>query len=152
MQIRNAKPKDFPDIKRLMVDFANHNPVEDLHNPQYDELYTDRVLQHIYKEGLIIVCEHHNRVIGMLLASIQGDIWLPHVKRMTEIAWWVEEQYRGTTAGARLLKHYISVGIECQERGIISSFTLTTLTTTPELQLEKRGWEPIDINWRYKGK
>ncbi len=149
--VRRAIKDDWLDIKRLMIDFANYNPVKDLHKPAYSETHTDEVLAHLTRYGVPLVAEEHGRVVGMLLASVQGDIWLPHVKRMTEIAWWVEEEYRNTTAGARLLKEYISIGIELQELGKITSFSLTTLSTTPDLKLKQRGWEPIDINWVYKG-
>ena len=36
MKVRNATIQDYDDIKRLMIDFANFNPVEDLHAPKYD--------------------------------------------------------------------------------------------------------------------
>ena len=151
MKIRTAQVKDYDDIKRLMIDFANHNPVEDLHNPQYDFVHVNAVIDHILKTGLALVAIGHNRVIGMLLATMKGDLWLPHVKRMTEVAWWVEEAFRGTTAGARLLNRYVAIGLELKEKGMISSFTLTTLATTPDLKLEKRGWEAVDYNWLYRG-
>tara|TARA_R100000664_G_scaffold7326_1_gene12451 strand:- start:12067 stop:12522 length:456 start_codon:yes stop_codon:yes gene_type:complete len=151
MKVRNAKIQDYDDIKRLMIDFANFNPIEDLHNPKYDFVHVNNVIDHILKTGIALVCEHDKRVIGMLLATIQGDLWLPHVKRMTEVAWWVEEQYRGSTAGARLLNRYVAIGLEAKDREHISSFTLTTLATTPDLKLEDRGWEPIDYNWAFRG-
>ena len=151
MKVRNARIKDYEDIKRLMIDFANNNPVEDLQLPNYSDKHVNRLLDHLTKEGLALVCETEGRVIGMLLASIQGDIWLPHIKRMTEIAWWVETEYRGTTAGARLLHEYISIGKKLTDNKIISSFTLTTLASTPDLKLQERGWESIDYNWVYRG-
>ena len=151
MKVRSAQIKDYDDIRRLMIDFANSNPVEDLQNPQYDFTHVNRVIDHILKTGLAIIAEEHGRVIGMLLATIQGDLWLPHVKRMTEVAWWVETEFRGTTAGARLLNRYVSIGLEAKDRGHISSFTLTTLASTPDLKLHERGWEAIDYNWMYRG-
>lgn len=151
MEIRKAEHHDFPDIKRLMIDFANANPVRSLHNPEYSEQHTDAVLTHLYEYGLMLVAEEHGKVVGMLLASVVADIWLPQIKRMSEIAWWVEEDYRNTTAGARLLKKYVQLGKEYQEQGIIQHFTLTTLSSTPDLKLDKRGWTPIDFNWVYKG-
>ena len=149
--VRKAEQFDFPDIKRLMIDFANANPVKLLHQPDYSEQHTDAVLTHLYEYGLMLVAEEHNRVVGILLASVVADIWLPQVKRMSEIAWWVDETHRNTTAGARLLKKYVELGIEYQEQGIIQHFTLTTLASTPDLKLDKRGWKPIDYNWVYRG-
>ena len=149
--VRKATQDDFPDIKRLMIDFANANPVKLLHQPDYSATHTDGVLTHLYKYGLMLVAEENRRVVGILIASVVADIWLPQFKRMSEIAWWVEESYRDTTAGARLLKKYVELGIEYQEKGIINNFTLTTLASTPDLKLSKRGWEPIDYNWVYQG-
>ena len=151
MKVRNAQIKDYDDIKRLMIDFANNNPVEDLKNPKYDYAHVNAVIDHILKTGIALVVTDCDRVIGMLLATIQGDLWLPHVKRMTEVAWWVEERFRGTSAGARLLNRYIAIGIEAKDKGHISTFTLTTLATTPDLKLQDRGWEPIDYNWAFRG-
>ena len=151
MEVRSARVEDYDDIKSLMIDFANFNTVEDLHKPKYDFVHVNKVIDHILKTGLALVCTDNNRVVGMLLATIQGDLWLPHVKRMTEVAWWVEEEYRGSSAGARLLNRYISIGIELQDRKDISSFTLTTLATTPDLKLQERGWEQIDFNWVFRG-
>ena len=47
MKVRNAQIKDYDDIKRLMIDFANFNPIEDLRNPQYDFMYVNNVIDHI---------------------------------------------------------------------------------------------------------
>lgn len=152
MLIRKAIQHDFADIKRLMIDFANANPVKLLHDPSYSEKHTDAVLKHLHQYGLMLVAEDNNRVVGILLASVVEDIWLPEIKRMSEIAWWVEESYRNTTAGARLLKKYVELGIEYQEMGVIQHFTLTTLASTPDLKLDKRGWKAIDYNWVFKGK
>ena len=152
MIIRKAIQTDWPDIKRLMIDFANANPVEDLQEPQYSEKHTDAVLHTLTTQGVMLVAEDNNRVVGMLLSLIQGDIWLPKVKRLHEIAWWVEEEYRNTTAGARLLKEYISIGIDLKEAGHITNFTLTTLATTPDMKLQDRGWQACDYNWVWRGK
>jgi N-acetylglutamate synthase-like GNAT family acetyltransferase len=151
MIIRDATTNDWKDIKRLMVDFANFNPVEDLRQPEYNERHTDSVLFTLSKQGMMLVAEDNERVVGMLLASLIGDTWLPHIVRMVEVAWWVETDYRKTTAGARLLKEYIARGVAMKEAGTISSFTLTTLATTPDLKLQDRGWEVIDYNWIYRG-
>ena len=152
MIIRKAIQSDWPDIKRLMIDFANANPVEDLQQPKYSEKHTDAVLHTLSTQGVMLVAEDNNRVVGILLASVISDVWLPEIKRMSEIAWWVEESYRNTTCGARLLKKYVELGIEYQEMGIIECFTITTLASTPDLKLDKRGWKAIDYNWVFKGK
>ena len=139
MKVRNAVIQDYDDIKRLMIDFANFNPVEDLHKPKYDFVHVNAVIDHILKTGIALVCTEHDRVVGMLLATIQGDLWLPHVKTMKEIAWWVEPEHRMSTLGYRLLKEYVAVGTKLQTEEVISGFTLTNMEISPDFNLEKRG-------------
>ena len=65
MKVRNAKIQDYDDIKRLMIDFANFNPVEDLHKPKYDFVHVNAVIDHILKTGVALVAIDNDRVVGM---------------------------------------------------------------------------------------
>jgi hypothetical protein len=89
--------------------------------------------------------------VGMLIAVIQQDSWLPHVKTMKEIAWWVEPEHRMSSLGYRLLKEYIKCGEKLVESDIIEGFTLTNMMQSPDFDLEKRGWRPVETNYVYEG-
>jgi len=45
----------------------------------------------------------------------------------------------------------VRIGEELKRDNKIQSFTLTTLSSTPDLKLNTRGWEPIDFNWIFRG-
>jgi len=149
--IRFADIKDFDRIMDMMINFANSSPYAAHHNPQYNDRHVRTLLSHIMQNGVIIVGEADGELQGMLIGMINSDPWLPHVKTMREIAWWVEEPYRMTSLGYKLLKKYVDVGEQLQQTGKIDGFTLTLMTQSPEFDLEKRGWSQVERNYVYKG-
>ena len=149
--IRFADIKDFDRIMDMMINFANSSPYAAHHNPQYNDRHVRTLLSHIMQNGVIIVGETDGELQGMLIGMINSDPWLPHVKTMREIAWWVEEPYRMTSLGYKLLKKYVDVGEQLQQTGKIDGFTLTLMSQSPDLNLEKRGWSQVERNYVYKG-
>tara|TARA_R110001606_G_scaffold102569_1_gene224951 strand:- start:612 stop:926 length:315 start_codon:yes stop_codon:yes gene_type:complete len=101
--------------------------------------------------GCILLAEEKENTIGMLIAGIAPDPWLPEVKTLREVAWWVDEEYRLTTAGYKLLLKYIELGNKLQDEELICGFTLTNMEQSPDFNLEKRGWRPIEKNYIYEG-
>ncbi len=152
MKIRQADIKDFDRIMDMMINFANSSPYKPHHNPMYNDVYVRNLLVHVIKNGCVIVGEIDGELQGMLVGLINEDPWLPHVKTMREIAWWVEEEHRYSTLGYKLLKKYIEFGEKMTDVGAINGFTLTLMAKSPDLELEKRGWEAIERNYLYRGK
>tara|TARA_R110001606_G_scaffold6149_3_gene27726 strand:- start:847 stop:1305 length:459 start_codon:yes stop_codon:yes gene_type:complete len=149
--IRQAGIQDFDNIMDMMINFANSSPYEAHHNPQYNDKYVRNLLVSIIKSGIILIGEHKDKTVGMLIAGISPDPWLPEVQTLKEIAWWVEPDARNTTIGYKLLKKYIEYGVKMQSTGLINGFTLTNMTQSPDFDLEKRGWEKIEHNYLYRG-
>ncbi len=147
MKIRRATIQDYSRIMEMMIDFANSSPYSAQMEPDYNDLYVRKLLDHILKNGVIILGERDNKVVGMLIAAIQQDSWLPEVKTMREIAWWVDPKVRGSKAGAKLLKEYVGVGDRLVEENHISAYTITTLGMGDHLNMQKRGWTPIETNF-----
>lgn len=155
--IRRATIQDYDRVMAMMINFANSSPYSPLQNPEYNDIYVRRLLDSFQKNGIILLgvqtdqTDQTENIVGMLIASIQGDAWLPHIKTMREIAWWVEPEYRMTTLGYRLLKEYVEIGKNLVEQNEISGFTLTNMEQSPDFDLEKRGWRPIETNYVYEG-
>ena len=151
MKIRFAGIDDFDRIMALMINFANAAPVEVLHNPRYNRRGVQNFLAGILKNGTIIVGEADGVIQGMLIAVIDNNPWLPQVKTLKELAWWVQPEYRNTSLGYRILKEYIRVGKLGQQTGAISNFTITTLMDSPIRDMERHGWRAIETNYVYEG-
>jgi RimJ/RimL family protein N-acetyltransferase len=150
--IRHADLQDFDRIMEMMISFANAAPVAALHNPDYQYRRIQHFLSHILTSGCIILGVDDSDVAqGMLIASIQPDPWLPYVNTLTELAWWVEPEYRNTTMGYRLLKEYTKFGEQLKQQGTIDNFTLTLMSVSPDMNLQKRGWRAVETNYVYEG-
>jgi N-acetylglutamate synthase-like GNAT family acetyltransferase len=151
MKIRHATIQDFDRIMEMMIDFANSSPYAAHHEPLYNDTYVRRLLCQFMTAGCILLAEHEEETIGMLIGGITPDPWLPKVQTLREVAWWVDEEYRQTSAGYKLLLKYIALGKKLQDEGLIQGFTLTNMEQSPDFDLEKRGWRPIEKNYIYEG-
>ena len=149
--IRYADIRDFDRIIEMMNDFANSAPVKDYHNPQYNDRGVRNYLAQLIQNGCVIVGEVNGEIQGMLLAQICNDPWLPHVKTLKEIAWWVDVNYRNTSLGYKLLMKYVETGKKLKEQNVINNFVLTNMTVSPDFDLGKRGWRAIETNYVYEG-
>lgn len=149
--IRHADLKDFNRVMELMINFANSAPIDSYHEPEYNHRGVQHFLANVKSTGCILVGENNGEIQGMLIAQIMCDPWLPHIRVMKELAWWVEPEYRNTSMGYRLLMEYVKFGKGLQDKGIIDNFVLTNMTTSPDFDLAKRGWRPIETNYVYEG-
>jgi N-acetylglutamate synthase-like GNAT family acetyltransferase len=149
--VRHADLKDFDRVMELMVNFANSAPVSAYHDPEYNHRGVQHFLAKVKSAGCVLVAESAGEIQGMLIAQIMSDSWLPHVRVMKELAWWVEPEFRNTTMGYRLLMEYVKFGKQLQQKDIIDNFVLTNMTISPDFDLEKRGWKPIETNYVYEG-
>lgn len=149
--IRHADIKDLDAVIQLLVNFANAAPVSYYHNPAYNTQHLIKKLAEINKQGLILVAEVDNQLAGMLIAAECADPWLPQIKYMRELAWWVEPLHRNSTVGYRLLKQYEKICKNLVEQGRIKTFIITTLCDSAIRDLSKHGWRAIEQNYMYQG-
>lgn len=147
MNIRSATVEDRPELVELLVQFSSETPVAFLQNPEINETRMMRQIDAIQRNGIVLVAEHQDQLVGMIMGIIVEDLWLPQKKYIREVAWYVVPQHRGSSAGLRLLKQFTN---ECElaiSHGLVCAAQLTTLTTSPNLNLQKRGWQPVETNW-----
>ena len=143
--IKKAEVKDFKNIKKMFVNFANSAPVEYLHNPKYDDDYIDQIFYGILKQGVMLYAEVDSKPAGFFMAVKTPDLWLPHVKPvLREAAWWVEPEHRDGTIGGKLFMKYQQLAKEMKENNQITGFTMTLMEQSPEIKLEKHGYRPIE--------
>ena len=143
--IKQADVKDFKNIKKMFINFANSAPVDYLHNPNYDDDYIDQLLYSISKQGVLLLAEHEGKPAGFFIAAPAPDIWLPQMPAvLREMAWWVEPEYRDGTIGGKLFLKYISIAKAMKEVGKIQGYTMTLMDQSPDIKIEKYGFRPIE--------
>ena len=145
MKIRTATKFDIPKIIELLWHYHDSGSIPELDIT--DDKTATRILSTIIAgAGIALVSEDDDGLTGMLLAICVPYLWDNNKLVMNEIAYWVDEEYRGTTAGYRLLKEYIKMCDEMKEQKRIQFYTLSQMEGT-HFHYEKFGFRPIEHTW-----
>lgn len=145
--IRQANKFDIPQIVEMLKNYRDAAPIELLRIAN-DQDYIERLLTELIAgSGFILLAEKDGAAIGMLIAGIIPNIWNPKVTQCSEMAYWVNEDARGGTAGYRLIKSYVD---ECEKMiasGKIQMFTISKMVNSPDLKYQKFGFEKLEETW-----
>lgn len=140
MKIRQANKFDFPEILAMLHRFKMQGPTQ-ISNSFNNNEYVATVYAHIMAgRGLALVAEKDGKLAGMLIGMIDSIIWDPETRILREIVYWVDEEYRGSTAGYRLLAQYVKSAQEMVDEGRITAYTMVKMTNSPDLKFEKFGF------------
>jgi hypothetical protein len=145
--IRKGNKFDIPFIIEMLKNYRNAAPLKVL-NEANDKEYIEQLLFNlIVGSGFILLAEKDNVIIGIIIAGIIPNIWNPKVKQCSEIAYWVEPEFRGGTAAYRLLKSYIAECDKMMESGKIQMYTMSKMVNSPDLKYEKFGLSKLEETW-----
>jgi predicted N-acetyltransferase YhbS len=138
MKIRHATKYDARSIINMLWHYHDSGDVEGLNIS--DEQTALRVLTHILAgAGIALVAEKNNQLVGMLIAYKVPFLWDNSKYIMNEIAYWVEFEHRGGTAGYRLIKEYV-------EKKMIANYTISQMEGQT-LNYSRFGFKPIEHTW-----
>ena len=143
--IRRANKFDIPRIIEMLWNYHDHGNIPNLEIE--DDVTAKKILTTIIAgAGVALVSELNDELNGMLLAICNPYLWDANKLVMTEIAYWVEPEHRGSTAGYRLLKEYLKICDELKEQGRIQFCTMSQMEGQ-ELNYGKFGFRPIEQTW-----
>jgi len=146
MRVRHATPFDIPSLINLLREYRSHTPLQFL-NEADDERYIATMLTEIISgKGIALVAENGG-IFGMLLANIHPSQWSPKHLLLTELAYWVNPEHRGGTAGYRLLAMYVAEAKQLKETGRICNFFISKMVNSPDLSYGKLGFEKLEEFW-----
>lgn len=145
--IRHANKFDIPQIIEMLKQYRDAAPIEILKQAN-DQDYIERFLTDlIVGSGFILVAEKEDKLIGMLIAGILPNLWNPKVNQCSEIAYWVNPEHRGSTAGYRLIKSYVDECEKLFKSGRIQMITISKMINSPDLKYQKFGFEKLEETW-----
>jgi hypothetical protein len=145
--IRKGNKFDIPFIVEMLKNYRNAAPLKVL-NEANDKEYIEQLLfNFIVGSGFILLAEKNNVIIGMIIAGIIPNVWNPKVRQCSEIAYWVEPEFRGGTAAYRLLKSYIEECNKMMKSGKIQMYTMSKMVNSPNLKYEKFGLSKLEETW-----
>lgn len=148
MKIRTADRFDIPEIIRMMKNYREASPIPTLKDAD-NVPYVTNILTHIIiGRGVIFVAEQEAKIIGMLIAIKNPNVWDPDIMVMNELAYWVEPDNRGSTAGYRLLDAYRRHCQDMMDKREIKFYTISKMVNSPDLNYGKFGFEKLEEMWR----
>jgi N-acetylglutamate synthase-like GNAT family acetyltransferase len=141
--IRQANKFDKPQMIEMLRMFRNESPIQ-----QYKELenesYINRLLDSIIAgQGVIFIDDDIGFIMGIKIPTIWDDTKIA----LHELAWFVKKEYRHKTTGYRLFKTYINYAKQLKDEGKIALYTITKMTTSPDINYGKYGFDKIEENW-----
>ena len=141
--IRQATKYDKIQLQNMMRMFRDESPIKqykDIDNPDYFNSIIDSI---IAGRGVIFVKDN----IGFIMGIISPVVWCDKTLALYELAWYVKPEYRHKTVGYKLLKAYIDKAKELKDQGRIKLFTMTKMTTSPNINYARFGFTKIEENW-----
>lgn len=148
MKIREATKFDLPKVIDLVSDF--YNAVElDLKN--YGELdleYVNKLYHHIViGGGVAIVAEHGDKLVGIILAVKNPNIFYPDKIVLNEMLIYVDPTHRKSSACYKMLLKYKEIGDKMIKDDKITTFTVTKTEHLDEIKFENLGYRKTEEVW-----
>jgi GNAT superfamily N-acetyltransferase len=145
--IREANKFDVDGIIKMLKNYRAAAPLDVLKYAD-DEEYIGRMITEIIAGmGFVLVSEKDEQLTGMLICAKIPNIWNPKTHQCSEVAYWVEEDHRGGTAGYRLMNAYIEKCEEWKRQGKIHFYTMSKMNNSPDLKYQKFGFEKLEETW-----
>ncbi len=146
MNIRNANKFDLPHILDMLRNFRMQTPIDVMRDCDNED-YVNRLYHHIILGGGIALIAESDKPFGMIIGVKDHNIWDPELKVLRELVYWVEPEYRGTTAGYRLLKEYNKQAQQLVDENKIKLYTMTKMVNSPDLDFSRFGYKKTEEVW-----
>lgn len=127
-----ATHEDFEAIFKMAMNFLNASPYKDLGDEDSIATIIGDILNSSPTERIIIFSD-----VGFIVGAVTPFLFGPH-KLATEVAWWVEPDYRGNGEGLKLLEAFEYWAKNVAEVKLIS---MSSLDKTVEKYYKKNGYK-----------
>jgi hypothetical protein len=136
-----------PLIIEMLKEYRSATPVA-LFAECDDEEYIKGMLAQLFAgRGFALIAFKNDIAVGMVLGMIDQSIWDSQICILRELAYWVKLEYRGTSAGYRLLSKYNEYGKSLIDTGRVKSVTISKMVNSPDLDYAKFGYSKVEETW-----
>lgn len=135
--IRRAELRD---INVILIELKKFS---DFFNSKYklfgdDDAYNHNVMSILIDKHVFYVAEKAEEIIGFIVGTVSPHFFNPMINVLTELFWWMKEEYRNSFVGARLFYEFMDYGKKhCQ--WIV--MTLEEISTIKKETLLSRGFK-----------
>ncbi len=144
--IRVATKYDTDTILDMLRNYRNATPIEELKEAN-DAEYVKSILNHIFAGLGVVLLAETDKPVGMLIAMIMPNFWHQSMSEMQELAYWVEPEHRGGTAGYRLLKAYVDYAEDLKQNNRIKHYSISKMVNSPDIKYDRFGFRKLEERW-----
>lgn len=101
----------------------------------------------VQQHGYIWLAFKDQQPVGLLMAVKEPNMWLPSARELKELVWYVVPEARESTVGGKLFLQYCRKGDELLAQGKIQGYFTTQMTTTKNIDLERRGFKQTETTF-----
>ena len=148
MKIRTADRFDFDIICDMLRNYRMATPWKRFASIDNEDWIKKLLTKILAGAGVAFIAEKDQQPVGMLLAIKNTNVWDPEIYLINELAYWVEPEHRGSTAGYKLIRTYVNYCTELKEQGAIEGFTISKMVNSPDLDYSRFGFEKLEEMWR----
>lgn len=140
--IRRATGRDVEGILRMGLRFHAESRYAAAMTPNVEQLA--RLLEYLLEFGFLLVLERNGDVVGMLAAHalpnpVSGELVA------SEVAWWVDPEYRGGSGAVRMLVEFEEWA---EERGAFLVQMIAPAGSSIGRLYMRRGYEQLETTWQ----
>lgn len=94
--------------------------------------------------GVVFVAEHEQQIVGGIVGMMTSVWFNQNVRTATELAWWVDEEHRTTSAGIKLYRAFESWAAEQGAQAIVMSDLVIRGAAPAENLFMKLGFTTVE--------
>jgi RimJ/RimL family protein N-acetyltransferase len=145
--IRAARTTDLEQVLDMLKAFASASLINYTEWSEEDLRNAKKTLLNLIMNEYLMVAEKDNKLVGMIGAQREQDPWITKRKRLRELFWWVDPDYRRTKISAEL---FVKWQHDCERMlkdNLIDQASLSTQPERSDVNLSNRGWICVEQHW-----
>lgn len=97
--------------------------------------------------GYIWIAYVDEEPVGLLISVKEPNMWYPQAKELKELVWYVLPEHRNSSIGGKLFLTFCRKGDDLIKGGLIEGYFTTRMTTTADIDLERRGFKLKEMTY-----
>lgn len=138
IRVRPATTDDMPWLVEQSKEFAQFFGGKRLMAPSEEKLRA------LVENQIVLIAENGTGPMGLIAGVLAPNFWDDTMTQLTEIAWWVASEFRGTRAGLMLLERFDEIG---SEKAHQTWMALENDSPVNPRTLTKRGYRLKETSW-----
>jgi hypothetical protein len=144
--VRLANRWDRDNLVNMFCRYRSSSKIQQIVNSTNTAAAERIIEQIIIGHGIALISEIKEQPTGMLIALRHPLVWDPDLVILSEIAWWVDQEYRGSRSGLLLLKEYQRLAEQEISQGKIINYTISEMVDNP-IDYSRWGLKPRETIW-----